>query len=73
MRLIIVAGMCVNEKSKIISNKYFIFISMETILTDPSCLSIKDNCYTEDCVCNCLTAKKLNVTATKQKDTCNCR
>lgn len=39
----------------------------------PSCLSIHDNCYTEDCVCNCLTAKKLYVTETQPNDTCTCR
>lgn len=52
---------------------YFFFISMYTILTDPSCLSIHDNCYTQDCVCNCLTAKKLIFTETQPKDTCTCR
>lgn len=24
-------------------------------ISDPSCLSIQENCYTEDCVCNCFT------------------
>lgn len=27
----------------------------------PSCLSIQENCYTEDCVCNCFTAAKRSI------------
>lgn len=28
------------------------------IITDPSCLSIYNGCYTEDCVCKCQSARK---------------
>lgn len=63
---------CVNDKSKKILIVRF-SISTCTILTDPRCLSIHGNCYTEDCVCNCLTANKMNVKKTQPNDTCTCR
>lgn len=34
------------------------FTTTTCIITDPSCLSIYNGCYTEDCVCKCQSARK---------------